>query len=426
MHGKKPFIALATAVLTYSVILFAMDTRAAAQEERVLHSFSGAGTDLPVAGLILDAAGNLYGTTPYSGKENVGVVFELSPKTGGGWAEKVLHTFSYGSPADFRSFSSLIFDEHGNLYGTSYNGGVYGCGTVYELSPTTRGPWTEKVLHNFNDDGEDGCHPYAGLIFDSAGNLYSTTQTGGSHGEGTAFELIPQTGGGWAEKILHNFNNNGTDGYTPNGGLLIDPTGNLYGGTYSGGAYSDGAAFELTPKTNGGWTEKILYSFYWGKGVNGGGPGGFVRDTQGNLYGATSLGGTTFSGAVFELSPAPGSSWTETILYNFDIYDTGSSTNGSLIFDDAGNLYGTNVFGGAGSAVCLMFGGGTESASCGTVFKLTQAGGAWEETTLHSFGNGRDGQMPSAGLVRDALGSLFGTTSSGGASGLGTVFEIRP
>jgi len=306
-----------------------------------------------------------------------------------------------------------------------------GCGTVFELSPKAGGRWSEKVLHSFAG-GSDGSLPQGGLIFDKGGNLYGTTT--GNVGScthtpyvdcGTAFELTRHEGGSWTQTVLHTFSYNGVDGYAPYGSLVFDRFGNLYGGTFWGGTYYDGTAFKLTPNKGGNWTENV-YSFYWGKGVNGGGPGSLILDAAGNLYGTTSLGGSSYSGAVFQLTPASGS-WIETTLYNFDVYSTGDAPNTSLIFDAAGNLYGTNVYGGTGSTVCLWFGGGTKSASCGTVFKLSPVGdGTWTATTLHSFGNGTDGQVPYAGVIRDASGNLFGTTSSGGAYGGGTVFEIKP
>src|SRR5712671_5888622 len=369
------------------LIVFALmtATRASAQQEKVLHSFnvSGQGGSYPNAGLISDAAGNLYGTTVYGG------------------------TGACGSAAPT------------------------GCGTVFELKRNSGGGWTEKVLHSFAG-GSDGDLPQGGVIVDAAGNLYGTTAGVAGYCThtpytdcGTVFKLKPHTSGVWTETVLHNFTYNGTDGYAPYGTLARDAAGNLYGGTFWGGTYYDGTAFKLTPAQSGSWTES-LYSFYWGKGVNGGGPGGLLLDAAGNLYGTASLGDNAYSGAVFELTPTVGN-WTETTLYSFDIYSTGAAPNSSLIFDAAGNLYGTNVYGGSGATVCLTFGVGNYSASCGTVFKLTpEGGGAWTETTLHSFGNGTDGQIPHAGLIRDAAGNLHGTTYAGGTYGGGTVFTVKP
>lgn len=447
MQFPKPSLGW-TVMAMFTLSLSMAATYATAQQETVLHSF-GNGKDgkAPHAGLIRDRAGNFYGTTYYGGTgscvsgafEGCGTVFELSPKAEGGWIEKILHNFSNnGKDGNFPD-AGLVFDSAGNLYGTTSYGGdgacsstaPKGCGTVFELSPNKGAGWTEKVLHNFTG-GSDGNIPEGGVILDAAGNLYGTTN--GIVGNcthtpyvdcGTVFELTPHLGGGWTNRVLHTFSDNGTDGYGPYGSLVRDASGNLYGGAYWGGAWDDGAAFELTPGEGGRWTEQVLYSFFF-KGNSGGGPGGLVFDGVGNLYGSIPIGGTSYSGAVIELTPAAGS-WNEATLYNFDIYTTGDFTNSGLIFDSAGNVYGTNQYGGTGAIVCLTFGGGNEEASCGTAFKLTPNGdGSWTHTTLHNFGNGADGEVPYAGLIRDAEGNLYGTTSFGGGYGWGMVFEIKP
>jgi uncharacterized repeat protein (TIGR03803 family) len=238
-------------------------------------------------------------------------VFELSPNAGGGWTEKVLHSFKNNGNDGSSSYASLIFDGVGNLYGTTAGGGAKSLGTVFELRPKTGGGWTEKLLHSFIDSGKDGYYPEAGLIFDASGNLYGTTAFGGSgsctDGCGTVFELTPKTGGGWTEKILHNLNNNGKDGYYPFArGLIFDGAGNLYGTTESGGSGSCrdgcGTVFELTPKTGGGWTEKVLYNFK-NNSRDGRKPGaGLIFDASGNLYGTT-YGGGHGGGTVFEITP---------------------------------------------------------------------------------------------------------------------------
>ncbi len=181
-------------------------TRAlAAPQETVLHNFNptGVGGAFPYAGLITDAAGNRYGTTSQGGIKNCGTAFELSPNGGGGWTEKILHSFGRGTDGTLPK-GGLIRDAAGNLYGTTVNGGIHNEGTAFELMPQEDGNWTEKVLHSFGN-GNDGQNPYAGLIFDAAGNLYGTTTGGGLHGLGTVFELFPGEGGGWTEKVLRNF-----------------------------------------------------------------------------------------------------------------------------------------------------------------------------------------------------------------------------
>jgi uncharacterized repeat protein (TIGR03803 family) len=181
-----------------------------------------------------------------------GTVFELAPKLGGGWTEKVLHVFGNGSDGQLPS-GSLVLDSAGNLYGTTTSGGAHLAGTVFELSPRANGAWIEKILHNFNNNGPDGYDTFlSGVILDSSGNLYGTTAFGGTHGLGTVFELSPQSGGGWTERILHNFNNDGADGTEPISGLTLDSAGNLYGTTSAAaGGTPNGTVFELKRKPGG-------------------------------------------------------------------------------------------------------------------------------------------------------------------------------
>jgi uncharacterized repeat protein (TIGR03803 family) len=208
------------------------------------YSFNDTDGQWPYAGLILDAAGNVYGTTNLGGNCNEGTAFELTPEFNG-WQETVLYNFC-GIHGAGPGFGSLIFDAGGNLYGTTTGGGTYGGGTVFELTPTAGGGWTEQPLYNFSVDTGDGWYPLAGLIFDAAGNLYGTTQQGGTNDVGTVFELTPTAGGGWTETVLHSFGN-GTDGQNPYAGLIFDAAGNLYGTTWGGGFEYQGTAFELTP-----------------------------------------------------------------------------------------------------------------------------------------------------------------------------------
>ncbi len=225
-------------------------------EQKVIHAFNGTDGAGPYAGVTLDASGNLYGTTLYGGSgpcfnggpplpPGCGTVFELTRRADGSWKQKVLRSFTEDADGLY-PYAGVILDASGNLYGTTAEGSDGG--TVFELTPRARGAWKEKVLHNFSDSGTDGTDPTASLIFDAAGNLYGTTNSGGAYGiYGTVFEMSPKAGGGWTEKVLHSFNNNGTDGYRPGAGLILDTAGNLYGTTTSGGAYGDGTVFEITP-----------------------------------------------------------------------------------------------------------------------------------------------------------------------------------
>ena len=447
MQGKRLSI-LTAGLAIFAVVLFATSI-CAAQQETVLHSF-GSGTDGqdPQAGLVMDSHGNLYGTTYFGGIHGAcqggptcGTVFELSPKEGGDYAETILHSFG-GDMDGQNPAAGLIFDGVGNLYGTTPVGGIHGYGTVFELSPNGSGGWTETVLHSFDYNGSDGALPYANLVFDRFGNLYGTTYAGGIHascnyganaGCGTVFELSPREGGGWTETVLHSFNNNGQDGWYPDAGLLFDGAGNLYGTTVAGGIHHTcssggcGTVFELSPLEGGGWTEAVLHSF--GNGTDGIWPvAGLTFDGAGNLYGTTSGGGIHIAcdgggcGTVFELSPREGGGWTETVLHSFGNGTDGAAPGAGLVFDATGNLYGTTAVGGIHCGL----------PGCGTVFALSPNGsGGWTETVLHSFGNGTDGVVPAAGLIFDGTGNLYGTTIEGGIHNTcpdgytcGTVFEL--
>jgi uncharacterized repeat protein (TIGR03803 family) len=427
----KIVAAVMATLAVMATVLAASPSTWAPSKERVLHSFKGTdGGGLP-GGVIFDSAGNLYGTTQAgSGTHIDGTVFELIPGAKGGWTEKVLHTFH--SKDGWQPLTGLVLDTAGNLYGTTSLGGSAGeggDGTVFELTSGGNGRWTEKVLHSFS--GTDGIYPAAGLIFDTAGNLYGTTKLGGAGsacqgGCGVVFELSPGADDKWTEKVLHSFK--GTDGRLPAAGLIFDQSGNLYGTTQLGGtatACQDGCGvvFELSPGVNGKWTEKVLHSF---KGTDGSDPeAGLIFDGVGNLYGTTLDGGTYGYGAVIEMMPQADRSWTVKVLHSFnnDGKD-GRYPQAVLIFDSAGNLYGTTAYGGTGTGCSGQF------ALCGTVFELTPGGkGRWTEKILHSFvGNGKDGVGPEAGLILDVTGNLYSTTAAGGAGlGLyGTVFEVAP
>jgi len=406
----------------YKLARFGDSTLAASHwSEKVLHSFgSGADGNEPEYGsLILDGAGNLYGTTTYGGAYGCGTVFELSPSEGGGWTETVLHSFNSNGTDGWYPQTGLIFDPAGNLYGTTTYGQGYGA--VFEMSPSEGGGWTEKVLYNFTGP-YDGRGP-RGLIFDSAGNLYGTTDNGGIYcslyqGCGTVFELTPTGGGNWTETVLHSFGS-GTDGINPLAPLILDAAGNLYGTTSAGGTDGFyGTVFEMSPSEGGGWTETVLYSF--GHLPDGEGPwtGALTFDAAGNLYGTTIGGGAYRVGTAFELTPNGSGSWTETVLHSFgggngNVAD-GVEPLGGLIVDSAGNLYGTTSQGG--------------SHGQGTVFELApNRSGGWTETLLHNFIiNGTDGTYPFAGLIFGAAGNLYGTTALSGTYGGGTAFELTP
>jgi uncharacterized repeat protein (TIGR03803 family) len=429
MPGKKSRTLLIAALLGLTTI--AAPTFAAGKE-KVIYSFCPAqlcpdGAN-PMAGLISDSAGNLYGTAYYGGNSNCirgcGTVFELT-RASGKWKQKVLHHFENDGNDGYYPAASLIFDAAGNLYGTTSAGGADEVGTVFELMPQKNGKWKENILHSFVSSPTDGWEPDASLVLDPSGDLYGTTQFGGAYGDyyGIVFTLMPGANGLWSEKVLHSFDWNGTDGYNPLANLIFDSSGNLYGTTQSGGTTTNGTVFEMRPGKNGSWTEKVLYNFM---GVSDGSlsDAGLVLDADGSLYSTTVAGGDphcTYGGGcgtVFKLTPDAKGKWTFTTIHIFQEKD-GAFPGGGVIFDGAGNLYGATTWGGAG---------GCESGGCGTVFKLTPgAGGKWTEKVLHSFNdNGVDGWEPDGGLIVDVAGNLYGTTYSGGAYGYGAVFEITP
>jgi uncharacterized repeat protein (TIGR03803 family) len=328
MQAKRSSTALIATLAMFTVTLLATSTRAVAQKEKVLYSFNGADGAYPTAGLIPDAAGNLYGTTLYGGTDDKGVVFELTPKVGGGWTQTVLHSF--GNRGDGTGpYARLILDATGNLYGATAEGGVYRSGVVFELAPKKGGGWTEKLLHSFGQ-GKDGSSPRASLIVDAAGDLYGTTPVGGADGLGTVFELTPKAGGKWTEKVLHGFNSK--DGENPDASLILDAAGNLYGPTQD-------SIFELMPKTGGGWTEKVLY--------HSGSTASLIFDGAGRLYGTTAQGGLYGYGTVFKLTGKANGKWTYLTLYSFPGDEDGAYPYAGLILGASGHLYGTTYQGGA-------------------------------------------------------------------------------
>jgi uncharacterized repeat protein (TIGR03803 family) len=362
---------------------------ALAQTYSVLYSFNG-GADgaTPDAALVLDASGNLYGTTAAGGSANFGTVFKLDP----GGTKTVLYSFTGG--ADGKApYAGLVLDPSGNLYGTTQLGGASNFGTAFKVD--TAG--TETVLHSFTG-GADGRIPNAPLIRDSTGNVYGTTTTGGASGYGTVFKL--NTAG--TLTVLYSFAG-GADGGFPLGGLVRDSAGNLYGTTNDGGLpnacfvgyFGCGVVFKVDMTG----TETVLYTFTGG--ADGGeSQAGLTLDAMGNLYGTTAAGGTGDSGVVFKIDRAG----VETVLHTFG--SGGVEPFGGVILDAAGNLYGTTNNGGSGY---------------GSVFQLDATS---HYTVLHQFTAGSDGANPVANLVSDTEGNLYGTTAAGGNGNFGTVFKL--
>ena len=307
-------------------------------------------------GLTIDSKGNLYGTTSQGGANNTGVVFELSSDAGGVWTETILHDFGPSSGSDGTTpLSGVILDASGNLYGTTSAGGPnFGVGTVYELSPGAGGVWTETFLHTFSFVDLAGSGPTERLLIDSKGNLYGTTPSSGGSDAGAVFKLTPQGAGVWTTSVLYTFGlTNTTDVINPVGALVFDVSGNLYGAAKSGGVNSEGLVYKLSPISGGGvpWTETILHPFI-SDGTDGVNPvGGVAFDSKGNLYGTCSSGGLykgVFAqlgyGTIYEIASAA-TAPTYKVVYNFDYALNGTDSfhpYSNPVFDAAGNLYGTS------------------------------------------------------------------------------------
>jgi uncharacterized repeat protein (TIGR03803 family) len=437
MPSRKSLFHLCGRLAAFAAsFIMASSALSAAQTETVLYRFGGGKYgQLPLGLLVADASGNLYGTTFECGAVCSGVVFEVASPTSGHHTEIVLYSFS-GEGDGGNPGAGLVFDAAGNLYGTTNSGGQYRYGTVFELSPpSSQGQaWTETVLYSFQG-GSDGANPNSNLMFDADGNLYGNTVNGGGNSCaladecGTVFRLSPPAipGGAWTETVLHAFGASSDDGWDPSGALVFDKKGALYGTTFNGGlgdeSCSDGCGtvYKLTPPAISGdpWKETALWRPE--DSSNGNGPAGslvFGNDGK-NLYGTTETGGSTGYGTVFELSPSFGGGWTQSVLYTF----TGGSDSieplSGVIFKEG-----------------KLFGAASGGLSPGAIFELTPPStkaGTWTETTLHTFAGGTDGAYPDGGVIFVGE-SLYGNTAGGGRGtcsvnelpGCGVVFRVIP
>jgi uncharacterized repeat protein (TIGR03803 family) len=402
---------------------------------KIIYTFTG-GSDggVPFSDLTVDAAGNLYGTTSGGGTGDGGTVFELQ-RTKDGWKEEVLYNFGSVQGDGGYPQGGVIFDKAGDLYGTTAGGGSgNNTGTVFKLSRSSNGHWTEKILYSFTGENGDGQNPQTDLTFDAHGNLFGTAPAGGdrSHetctgyfrtGCGVVFELTPHPDGSWTEATIYAFTGV-PDGATPSSPVVLDALGNVYGLTEAGGSEvclfallpGCGVAYELTPGSGGTWTESIAYEFKRGGGFAVNPSGGLIFDNAGNLLGTTLKGGNGL-GAVFELKRSQ-TGWNETILYRFYGNPDGTYPVGQLLKDEKGDPFGVAFLGGA-------------QRSDGMIFELVPGTQDWTERILHGFAGGSDGLTPQAGLVSDSQGRLYGTTEQGGDGtrcyqGCGVVYEVTP
>jgi len=452
------FLTIISGIFVLAFVALTAHTQAFAQDESILWNFDDADGSGP-SGLVSDKALNLYGTTSagglYQGSTGVrlGTAFELLPPRtfGGSWQEIVLWNFGNGADG-WDPQAGLIIDANGNLYGTTSRGGVNGEGTAFELSPpsTKGGQWTETILWNFTK-GADGGEPLAPVIFDTKGDLLGTTNVGGVNGGGTAFELTPPTvaGADWTESTLWSFGK-GADGALPAAGLIADRgADSYYGTTSSGGAYFNGSAgqlggtvFRLSPPTSGGkrWGEKVLWSFC-GSTADGCAPvSPVVLNMVGNLYGTTQYGGSNSCGLapaqnvgypIYQCGTAfwlgrtsnnPGASWAESVIWNFGGGTDGYQPQTGLIKDESEKLYGTTTRGGIYANPLPQNPGGTAFV----LVPLYPPTTAWTEQILYNFGGFTgDTEFPSALILEKGIhGDLIGAGFSGGTTGAGTVFEV--
>ena len=443
-------ICLIGALLLFCVA--GLTTMASGQQpggESTIYSFTQFESGYVPIDVIQGPDGNWYGATQVGGSSDCisgcGVIYKLVPSSTG-WIEQVIHTFTAEGNDGLNPNGSLVFDAQGNLWGTAPYGGQFQQGVVFELTPTRNGEWTETIVHSFGGGPDDGIEPWGHLLLQN-GKLIGTTQYGGGsycdgYGCGTVFELSHNAGSAWTYNIIYNFNDaEGLLGGYPNPGLIPNnpaahglnlTAGALYGtasASFSPGYQSGGEVFQLVPPVSGNkWTVKVLYTFPWQGGSNEDGfwpVMGVIMDTHGNLFGTTINGGQSSPscqqpfpwncGTVYEVTPtSKPSQWTETVIHSF-----GGPPNDGLLpqsflsFDSSGALYGVTPRGG-NSQNC--------GYGCGTVFKMVKEGGSWTESVVVSF-NASDGWWPDDQLNMGADGWFYGTAQS---MQYGLVYKFKP
>jgi uncharacterized repeat protein (TIGR03803 family) len=411
------------------LMILALSVVAAAQTESTLYTFSQNTTFWPNGTLLEDSKGNFYGTTRGGGAYGMGAVFEFSPpaKSGGAWTMTTLYSFVPYGTGGWLPISDLVQDKSGAFYGTTFNGGntACSCGVVYKLVPpaVAGGTWTESQLYAFPYDDIHGRLPAnAALALTSNGTLYGVTVQGGAWNSGVIYELQTKNGKSYTETDLYSFGDE-ADGNTPNGPILLDSAGNLYGVTLWGGAFNQGTVYKYTPGSRTvPATETLLYSFGTSStdGINP--TGNLIFDSVGDIYGVTNTGGDQYGdGTVFTLQPTNGV-YTESLVFSFSRPNqTGTNPVAGLSWNPTNHaLYGTTTQYGA-----LMVG-------AGTVYQMlppATKGGTWTESTLYDFTYDVDGGYPTAIVTRDpTTGTLYGTAQNGGIEGCdlycGTVWQI--
>ena len=382
----------------------------------------------PSGALVVDASGNLYGTTSIGGAHGFGTVFQLATPTtpGGPWLESILYSFTGG--ADGAKPRGLAIDKGGNLYGTTASGGatgncVGGCGTVFKLKAPAAagGTWDYRILHRFAGGTADGSNPIGALVVDSRGVVYGVTRYGGAYSEsetdraGVVFR-VQSRGSGFAETVLYNFGALG-DGASPLWGVMLDGLGNAYGTTGYGGTADAGIVFKLSPQAPGEpWAETILYSFSGQESASS----ELILDKSGNLFGTKEADGV-YGGSVWRLSPpASGqTAWRYQDMFVMPGVADGAHPSGLFLDRATSTFYGTTQY------------SNYLSTGCGVVYQLTQpavAGDSWTYKVLYAFTGDEDACYPRFALTRDASGTYYGVTKNYDVDGddFGTVFQVTP
>jgi uncharacterized repeat protein (TIGR03803 family) len=410
----KSCLTLVSLAVITALLNFAVSAQAATRYTIVRNFSESRGGVLPAGELLIDEAGNLYGTDTQGGSTGGGTIFALRPNGQTGFTYEVLYECNKSFDCTL-PVGSLVMDRAGNLYGSTL------FGNVFKLSKTASGSWAATVLHQFGVE----IAPPSSLILDTEGNLYGINPTGGKNNLGYVFELSPSQRG-WSLTHLHDFSGRdgaATTGSTENqvGGLIFDSVGNLYGATVAGGASTKcsggcGVVFELT-KNFSTWSETVLHTFNGGDGANPIAP--LMMDADGNLYGTASSGGAKGFGSAFKMSRASGV-WQTRVLHSFTgAHLDGEFPDSALVMDENGNLFGTTESGGGAHQSCQVW----NDFGCGTVFELSLNGTQWKETILKAFSGGKDGAFPQ-GVVLDGSGNLFGAAQAGGRQFEGLLFEI--
>lgn len=398
--GPRLAAILVRAGLTLAIVstLLIAAHPAQAQTEEVLYNFAGKPDgQYPTSRLTFNGA-NLYGTTYNGGAYGNGSVFELSPNGNGGWTETILYSFCPASPSCVDGanpeLSYVTFDTQGNIYGTAINGGALGNGVVFKLTPSGQ-TWTESVIYSFAGE-PDAANPINGLVMDTAGNLYGVGYAGGAQNNGAVFELSP-SGATWTENVLASINSTYA-GLTMASGYLV-------------GASTE-AIFALVPNGSGGWVPDVIYTFNPADAATEGSePNGTPWvDSSLNIYGTTTSGGKNNGGVVYKLTSVKGV-YKESLLFSFG--NIGAAPYSGVVLDSSGNIYGTTTAGGKNDA--------------GIVYELVapQGGKGYIERTIQNF-VGENGALPYDSLILDSNNYLYGTTYAGGAGGNGAVFIANP